>query len=82
MPQNHRLEVPRTKDLQGKTLVWRAVTDLDQPSMRASANLVCSNGHIGSLSTHNIDKAGRVTPSVVCATKECDFHEHIRLLNW
>jgi hypothetical protein len=82
MPQSQRLEIPRTKDLQGKTLVWRAITQLDNEDLRDSATLTCSNGHIGSLAAHEIAKDGKVTPSVVCMTKNCNFHEHIRLLNW
>ena len=44
----------------------------------------CGNGHIGSLDRdeHTVDAAGVVTPSVVCPTDECGWHENIRLLDW
>lgn len=48
--------------------------------------LTCPNGHTCSLSTtkdgHEIAGDGSVSPSVVCPIEGCDFHDHIRLLDW
>ena len=46
--------------------------------------LKCGNGHIASLSRpdHTVDAAGIVTPSVICPTGECGWHETVRLLDW
>ncbi len=48
----------------------------------ASAMMACNNGHIGSLSEHEITIDGSVTPSVVCTGKECSFHEYVKLVGW
>jgi hypothetical protein len=42
----------------------------------------CPNGHIGSLSGHEIAEDGTVSPSVVCPHEGCDFHEFIKLGGW
>ena len=31
---------------------------------------------------HTIDDDGLVTPSLICITETCDFHEHVRLVGW
>lgn len=47
-----------------------------------SASFTCPICHEpGTLSQHNIDDNGVVTPSVVCSY-ECNFHQNIRLLGW
>lgn len=46
------------------------------------AELTCSNGHAISLRGHSISSDGTVTPSVVCTTPGCDFHDFIRLNSW
>lgn len=46
------------------------------------ASFTCPNcGELGSLSDHDINDKGIVTPSVVCSY-ECGFHEMIRLEGW
>lgn len=35
-----------------------------------------------SLSGHAVDPAGLVSPSVVCPSPACRFHEHVRLVGW
>lgn len=47
-----------------------------------TALFCCSNGHIGSLSNHEIAEDGTVTPSVVCPHEGCNFHEFIKLEGW
>jgi len=47
-----------------------------------TALFACSNGHIGSLSDHDIADDGTVLPSVVCPHEGCDFHEFIKLEGW
>lgn len=42
----------------------------------------CANGHIGSLDDHQIASDGTVSPSVVCQSAGCDYHEFIRLDGW
>lgn len=31
---------------------------------------------------HEIDPSGKVTPSVMCVSDDCGFHEFIELLEW
>ena len=31
---------------------------------------------------HDIDVDGFVTPSLVCPTKLCDFHDYVQLMGW
>lgn len=47
-----------------------------------SASFTCPNGHIGTLSDHDIAEDGSVSPSVVCPYENCGFHEFIRLEGW
>lgn len=47
-----------------------------------TALLACPNGHIGSLSDHDIAPDGTVSPSVVCPHEGCTFHEFIKLEGW
>jgi hypothetical protein len=35
-----------------------------------------------SLSEHDIDAAGKVTPSLVCPYGDCDFHDYVELEGW
>lgn len=42
----------------------------------------CVNGHIASLSGHDIAADGTVTPSLVCPEDGCIFHEFVQLDNW
>lgn len=42
----------------------------------------CSNGHISSLTDHEIATDGAVSPSLVCPDEDCDWHETVRLLDW
>ena len=39
-------------------------------------------GRMQSLSGHEIDKDGNVSPSLVCYYDDCDFHEFITLNGW
>jgi len=47
-----------------------------------TALFCCPNGHIGSLSDHDIAADGTVSPSVVCSKEGCNFHEFIQLVDW
>ena len=47
-----------------------------------TALVSCSNGHIASLSDHEIAADGTVTPSLACPTDLCNFHESVRLVDW
>jgi len=48
-----------------------------------TAGLSCPDcGQVASLSHHKIDQDGIVTPSVVCPTEGCKFHEWIKLDGW
>ena len=49
---------------------------------RRSAIFTCPNGHIGSLSDHEILANGSVHPSVLCPASGCSFHEFITLEGW
>jgi len=47
-----------------------------------SASFTCPNcGELGSLTDHDIDDNGNVSPSVVCSY-DCGFHEYIKLDGW
>lgn len=41
-----------------------------------------TEGHIGSLTDHDIADDGTVSPSVWCGEEGCSFHESVRLLDW
>ncbi len=49
-----------------------------------TALFCCPNGHIGTLSDHDIAADGIVSPSVVCPGREngCAFHDWIKLEGW
>lgn len=64
--------------LDHQPLSWRPVS-LDDT---ATASFVCSNGHEGVLSDHSIDTFGEVSPSVVCSTEGCGFHDFLSLSGW
>lgn len=42
----------------------------------------CKCGWIGNLVDHDVDDEGGVSPSVICANEECDFHEYVILDGW
>lgn len=75
------MDVPESTnaDMSGSGPQWRGGKKADGTR---TALLKCSNGHIGSLSNHDIADDGRVTPSVVCPVEECEFHEMVRLIGW
>lgn len=52
------------------------------PGGGVTALMTCSNGHISSLTNHEIDIVGKVQPSVVCAYDDCEFHEYVTLEGW
>ncbi len=47
-----------------------------------SAMMACNNGHVSSLSDHDIAKDGTVTPSCICTEHGCYFHEYVKLVGW
>lgn len=47
-----------------------------------SAIACCPHGHVASLYDHEIASDGTVTPSVVCPTPGCSFHDQVRLVGW
>jgi len=49
---------------------------------RFKASMTCPNGHGLTLGKHAIAADGVVSPSVVCPTRYCSFHEHVRLDRW
>lgn len=61
-------------------LHWKA----SHPSTmrRFKAEVTCSRGHGITLRNHTIEADGRVVPSIVCRTPDCDFHEIVRLEGW
>lgn len=70
------LSIPFDQDLSPKT--WKGA----QTPTGRTALLKCSNGHIASLSNHEISTDGVVTPSVVCPHEGCNFHEMVTLEDW
>lgn len=68
---------------QGTPGTWIPITS----SGELTAMLCCSNGHQGMLAHsdgpgHEISTEGVVSPSVVCTTEGCDFHELVTLVGW
>lgn len=58
---------------------WKSLVD----SGKMSASFTCPKcGKVGLLVDHQIGKDGVVTPSVMCLTDNCDFHEDITLEGW
>lgn len=49
---------------------------------RFKATMTCPRGHVLTLRAHVIRPDGKVSPSVVCPTRECTFHAYVRLANW
>jgi len=49
---------------------------------RFKATVRCPAGHEMTLSGHTIADDGTVSPSVVCPTKGCTFHEFVTLDGW
>lgn len=44
--------------------------------------MTCNRGHGLVLKGHTVAADGRVSPSVVCMTRGCSFHEFVRLHEW
>lgn len=66
-----------TKDSRG---TWRGSRINGE---KRSANFCCPGcGQRASLSHHTIAEDGKVSPSVVCPTEGCTFHEWIQLEGW
>lgn len=61
---------------------WRAIKRDGVPS----ANLACPRcgyrAGLGHGTNHEIAPDGTVSPSVVCDTPSCSFHEYIKLEGW
>jgi len=49
---------------------------------RFKASMTCPYGHGLTLREHSIGADGEVSPSVVCPTRGCSFHEYVRLDKW
>lgn len=50
---------------------------------KKTATMSCPDcGESASLSEHDIDEKGNVSPSVVCPNSDCNFHEHIQLKDY
>lgn len=48
-----------------------------------SASVTCPKcGGLATLTDHNIDSNGGVTPSLVCPYDDCDFHDYVVLKGW
>lgn len=53
-----------------------------QVGVGRTAYIACGNGHIGLLTAHEIADDGKISPSVVCSLKGCDWHVYARLMGW
>jgi hypothetical protein len=49
---------------------------------RFKASMTCPKGHGLTLTKHSIAATGEVSPSVVCPSPGCSFHEYVRLDRW
>lgn len=59
---------------------WKACHPLTVK--RFKAEMACIEGHSLVLSSHRIAADGTVSPSVVCQTAGCAFHDFVRLDDW
>ncbi len=60
---------------------WFALRRVEDGSW--SVKLSCPTcGQVASLDDHAVDSIGAVTPSVVCPSVGCDFHDYVRLVGW
>lgn len=75
------IEVPRAKtnNMDEPGPCWQGGQRLGMPR---TALMKCPQGHIASLSGHEIATDGTVTPSVVCPEPGCGFHDYVKLLIW
>jgi hypothetical protein len=78
------IDVPKGRDDLGigepqNGMFWRPLQKSDGSQ---TAWFRCPKGHLGMLSAHTIGADGTVTPSVVCPTEGCGFHEYIKLKDW
>jgi hypothetical protein len=72
------------KHWQGKDrpppLMWKDCHPRTRRTFKAE--LSCSHGHAISLRGHTISADGGVSPSVVCLSPGCGFHDYVRLKDW
>lgn len=59
---------------------WKKL--VPQVVQRFKAELTCPFGHGMVLKNHSIDSDGLVSPSVVCKSPGCQFHEFVILDKW
>lgn len=53
---------------------------LRRPGEDVSAMVACPDcGELASLTNHDIDPTGEVTPSLVCGNDDCSFHAYVTL---
>lgn len=70
-------EIPRG-DVDKDKGVWEGI----QTPKALVAMMSCPEcGKTAVLSGHEIDKDGKVSPSVICP-HACKFHEHVQLVGW
>lgn len=62
-------------------LTWRMIKDY-HPDRSLVPVIACNAGHESVLRTHTVSAAGEVSPSLVCPTKGCKFHEYATLEGW
>lgn len=71
------LTIPHDDDLKPGT--WKGGW---MQGHKPNALVCCPNGHIASLTDHEIKADGTVWPSLVCPYDGCGFHEFVRLEGW
>jgi hypothetical protein len=49
---------------------------------RFKAEMTCPHGHALTLKSHSVSASGIVSPSVVCPSPGCRFHEFVALDDW
>jgi hypothetical protein len=76
------LDFPRYTDVSTKLPPGYWAPCHPQTLRRFKASIACPKGHQISLLNHSISEHGAVTPSVICLTPGCTFHEFIRLEDW
>ncbi len=75
------IEVPHDPKLIRKPS-WKAELGYGGEYSHITVWMKCPNGHIGNLGDHEIEEDGTVTPSVMCDSRDCHFHDMVKLMDW
>lgn len=76
------VEIKKAK-IEDSWLIEKGVYRIGTTDGKKTATMSCPNcGVSASLSHHDIDEKGNVSPSVVCPNESCSFHEYVQLVDF